>query len=496
MTISRVVLCLSASFIGGIFLESIFFSQLFLLSFLILGIVFTLSGFWDKKFFILGLCLVFVVIGVWRYHLAEAEIKNSELQRYNDVGEIVLTGIIIEEPEVKEEKVKLKIKVQELNSGTEEISVSGKILVATDRYSKYNYGDNLKIYGKLRTPPVFKDFNYKGFLAKEGVVSVVYQPEIIKIGEGEGNIILANILSFKKKMRESINKYLSPPQSLILGAIILGDKGRISGDLQEKLNIAGVRHITAISGMHIAIIAVVLMQFLIGIGLWRGQAFYLTIVFLILFIVMIGLPSSAVRAGVMIGMMLLAQKIGRRTSSFRSVVFTASLLLLVNPLLLRFDVGFQLSFLAVAGIIFLTPFFQQVLRRIPETLFNLRSIISMSLAAQVFTLPILIYNFGEFSLVSPLVNVLILPLLPFLISLGLLTALVGIFVPFLGHFLSWFCWLFLTYVIKVINVFSSFSFSSIILKNIHWGWLAFSYLVLIFLVWQINERRKAEFLNY
>ena len=463
-----------------------------MLGFLFLGslLIFLSLCAGNKKLTVLGLCLVLVLVGAWRYQLAELKIINNELQNHNDQDQtITLVGIVSGEPDIRENSVKLEMEIE--GFGEE------KILVTTNRYPKYSYGDKLKIEGKLKTPQVFEDFNYKDYLAKEGIYSVIYWPRIEKMAEDQGNPVFGKILSFKERLRESIYQSLSPPQSSILGSMILGDKRRMSEGLKEKLNIAGIRHITAISGMHITILSVVLMQFLIGLGFWRGQAFYLTIILLALFILMVGLPSSAIRAGVMVGFFLLAQKIGRKSSSSRVVVFAATGILAVNPLLLRFDVGFQLSFLAVMGIIYLGPSFQNWLKKIPEKEFiNLRSIISMTLAAQIFTLPILVYNFGRISLVAPIANILILPLLPFIIGLGFLFGLVGIIFQSLGQVLSWFCWLLLAYIVKVIDLFSGFSFSSFTFEDVHWLWLAVFYLILGFIVWRLKEKQKFKFLDY
>ncbi|GAI23303.1 unnamed protein product, partial [marine sediment metagenome] len=135
--------------------------------------------------------------------------------------------------------------------------VSSRILVTVSRYPEYKYGDELKITGKLQTPPIFEDFNYKNYLIKDGIYSVVYYPKVELLNRGEYKNFIsaayAGILFFKNKLRQSIYRSLSPPQSSILGAMLLGDKNRMSQDLKEKLNIAGVRHITAVSGMHEAL---------------------------------------------------------------------------------------------------------------------------------------------------------------------------------------------------------------------------------------------------
>jgi len=271
----------------------------------------------------------------------------------------------------------------------------------------------------------------------------------------------------------------------------------MSDSFREKLNIAGVSHITSISGMHVAILSALLMEFLLGVGFWRGQSFYLTLFFLAFFIIMVGLPASALRAGIMGGLFLSAQKIGRKSTAFRSIVFAAVLILAVNPLLMRLDIGFQLSFLAVSGLIFLDPIFRKMLKKIPEKNFlNLRTMISMTLSAQFFTLPILIYNFGQISLISPLANILILPFIPLVIILGFLVGVLGIFFQTLAYFISFPCWLILTYMVKTIEWLSGFSFSAIKAENISFLWVIVFYLILIFFIRYFNEKRKTEFLNY
>ena len=192
------------------------------------------------------------------------------------------------------------------------------------------------------------------------------------------------------------------------------------------------------------------------------------------------------------GLFIFAQYLGRLNASSRAIVFAAAAMLAVNPLLLRSDVGFQLSFLAMLGIIYLMPAFQNCLKKIPVK--GLRDILSMTLAAQVFTLPILIYNFGYISLVAPVTNILIVPLLPFIFGLGFLFGLAGMFSPFLGWLFSLPCWLFLAYVIGIINRFSSLSFASLTLQ-ISWLWLLFFYAILSLITWRLVKKQRLKFLN-
>ncbi|MFH1894325.1 MAG: ComEC/Rec2 family competence protein [Patescibacteria group bacterium] len=501
MTASRVFLYFCLAFVAGVFFDSVFqISQLFMLGILIVGLI-LITVFWrypegkpaasygaSKNFAIAGFCILFLVLGIWRHQGAEMGIINNELVKFNDSGEsITIEGIVAEEPSIKEKSIKLIINNEQ-----------GRVLITTNRYPEYQYGDKLKITGKLKTPSEdIEGFNYKEYLSKDGIYSEMSWPGIEVVSKNQGNFIFSKILSLKEKLREVIYQNLSPPQSSVLGAVILGDKRQLSEDLKNKLNIAGVRHIAAISGMHITILAGILMAFFISLGFWRSQAFYFAVALLVLYIVMVGAPVSAIRAGIMGGLFLLGQKTGRISASSRAIVFVAAAMLFQNPLLLKLDVGFQLSFLAVMGIIHLLPFLQDWLRFVPNPgIFPLRSVLAMTISAQIFTLPILIYNFGYFSLVAPLVNILIVPLLSFVMISGFFFGLAGIFFPVLGWIFSWPAWLLLTYIILIVDFFSRVPFAAISAENISWGWLALFYLILGFFVWRQKERQKLKFLNY
>lgn len=434
MTPAKIFLYFCLSFVFGIAVASFLtISQVLLLGFLILA-VFLISLFWQrKKIVVIGFCLLFLALGVWRYQTALSAIVHPQEE------EVIFVGTVIAEPDVRETSTKLTLVEDEPRS------IPGKILITVNRYPEHQYGDKLKVSGKLQLPGKFEDFNYQDYLAKDGVYSVMYYPKVELLEKNQGNLVYSKILQFKDKLREPIEQNLSPPQSSILAALLLGDKSRMSADLKEELNRAGVRHITAISGMHIMILSGILMYLGLRLGLSRSKSFYFTLILLGLFIVMIGLPASAIRAGIMGSLFLLSQKVGRPQAGIRAVVLAAGGMLAFNPFLLKSDVGFQLSFLAVTGIIYLAPVLQRFVK--------LR-VLAMTLAAQVFTLPILIYNFGYFSKVAVLTNILIVPLLAYLMGLGFVFVLAGVILQPLGWALSWPVWLFLTYVNKIVEIFS------------------------------------------
>lgn len=251
-----------------------------------------------------------------------------------------------------------------------------------------------------------------------------------------------------------------------------------------------------VSRMNVAIICSVLMSLFLGLGLWRGQAFYLTLIFILLFVFLVGFQASVVRAAIMGSLVLLAQKLGRLSSNTRAIVITAAVMLLFNPTLLKWDVGFQLSFLAMLGIVLLTKPLERVFKFIPQAKFiNLRSIISATLSAQIFTLPILIYNFGRISLVAPLTNILVVPIVDLIMILGFLFGILGVISFFFGWIFIWPTALFLSYTIKVIDIFSQ-PWAAKTIDNVHWIWLIISYLIIGALVYWIKRKERLDFLEY
>lgn len=458
MTPSKILLYFCLFFIGGVLLGSITkIPQLIMLSFLILGLV-LISVLWKyKKSVIFGFCILFLVLGIWRHQNAELVIANSELRRFNDLNQkITLIGVVYDEPDIKTNTIKLTVKSEQLIANSGQFFTEGKFLVTTNRYPEYQYGDKIKIVGYLKTPSEdIEGFNYKNYLAKDEIYSVMDWPKIELIEKNQGNILYKYLFSFKNKLKESVNSVMSPPQSGILEALFFGDEENISKEWKNKFNITGTRHITAVSGMNITIISALILNFLLFLGLWRSQAFYISVILIVFYILMIGAPASAVRAGIMGAIFLIAQHFGRMSAASRAIVFASSFMLFLKPLLLRLDVGFQLSFLATMGLIYLQPIFLNFFKKIPDT-FQFRYTLAATVSAQIFTLPILIYNFGRIPITSFLTNILIVPLLPFVTILGFIFSFAGIIFQPLGWVLSWLAWLFLTYIVKIIDLFLEF----------------------------------------
>ena len=318
-------------------------------------------------------------------------------------------------------------------------------------------------------------------MAKDKIYLTIYYPSIKLINQNQANWFYQKIFNFKDKLRKVIEQILLPPQSSILKAVFLGDRFGLSNDLKDDLNVSGTRHIIAISGMHIIIWSQIILYLALAIGFWRGNAFYFVIIILALYILMIGAPASAVRAGIMASLLLFAQKIGRLRSADRSVVFAAVIMLIFNPLLIKSDVGFQLSFMATLSIIYLKPILDKKTEKLPNY-FKIKDIITMTLAAQLGTLPLLIFHFGRLSLISPLANLLIVPLLPVIMIMGMILVFTGLIWISLAKIIVWPIWFLLTYLIKVVEYSSSLPLAAIEFNSFSLIFLIGYYIILIWYV--------------
>ncbi len=235
----------------------------------------------------------------------------------------------------------------------------------------------------------------------------------------------------------------------------------------------------AISGLHMAIIVWLLQSLLLGMGIRRQTSFVYLFLFLLLYLYLIGFVPSAVRASLMVMMVLLGPILRRQTMSVFSLILAADVFVLVNPDLLVYDIGFQLSFLAVLGLLWYVRFFNKILFFIPQK-FKLREVLSVTLSAQVFTWPLIVYYFGIFSVIAPLANFLVLPLLPAILLLSLLLALVG-FIPIIASIISWPLFILFKIIVIITNYLSQIPGAYININNFSNIYLIISF-IFIFLI--------------
>ncbi|MEI8232823.1 MAG: ComEC/Rec2 family competence protein [bacterium] len=269
---------------------------------------------------------------------------------------------------------------------------------------------------------------------------------------GEVMIVLGQ---WRERWVKILQKNLPEPMASLAGGILLGIKGQMPQDFYQALVSTGTLHIVAASGYNVSIVATVLMN-LIGVLVTKGVGIGIGIVGIILYVLISGGSASVVRAGIMGSLTLIAYYFGRPAEAKRLLFVTAGVMLMINPLML-IDIGFQLSFVATAGLLYIEPLINNHKFQIPclrrQVQFSnlnihkfLKDYLYPTLAATIATMPVILWHFGRVSLISPLVNILVLPTIPLIMGMTALT-IVG------GQVVAWVTYPLLAYVVWVIELF-------------------------------------------
>jgi competence protein ComEC len=248
-----------------------------------------------------------------------------------------------------------------------------------------------------------------------------------------------------------INKLLPEPQASLLNGILWGEKRKMPKSFYNDLIRTGTLHIIALSGMNITILVSLLGKITLFLG--RRKSVIISMLGIFLFILFVGGSPSVIRAGIMGGMSLMAVYWGRKTWGLLSLWLTGVVMIIANPTWLR-EISFQLSFLATLGIILLGGSGEGTRRKgwFEEFIYEGRENLRTTLAAQVFTLPVILYNFKQLSLISPLTNVLVLWIVPPIMALGFILSCVSLVSLELATPLSWIVWVPLSYFIEIVKL--------------------------------------------
>jgi competence protein ComEC len=364
------------------------------------------------------------------------------------------------------------------------------VLLQVPQYPEYAYGDLLKISCQLKTiENKDAEFDYRMYMAKEGVLYSCENKKFSKIGENKGNFLLGLVLKTKNLFEKNVKAVIAQPEGSLAGGLLFGGSSGLSKEIQNDFSRTGMTHIVAVSGYNVTIIAEYLIMLGIFLGLWRKQAIWFAIFGVAIFVTASGLPASAVRAGVMSSVLLWAMKHGRLTSAENAIIFAGAVMLFSNPLLLRYDVGFQLSFLATLGIVLSSSFWEKSFIKKQKAL-GISEAIALSLSAQIFVLPIIAYNFHITSLISLLANVFILPIIPLSMLLVFLVSVFGFFFPLLSLLLAWLAYLPLHYELWLIHVLANFPWASVEIEKFSVWWMAIYYIVLVLMLIYLKRLQK------
>jgi competence protein ComEC len=387
-----------------------------------------------------GCFLCALAVGAWRGMQAMDHVSVL----WDDTGSgspVTLAGFVDGDFELTDRGGKYPFRVLPANE---------RIIVYGPDWIRPRYGQVLTLTGKLQQPNNTGDFDYRSSLAKSGIYSQIYFPSYgvpTDIRVPVAVRLKRPLIAIRNTVNEAIARAVPQPEAGYLSGIVLGMRSGIGPELADAFSRTGTSHILAVSGYNITIVAGALLAMLAPFG--RRRSFWMTIAGIIIFIVMVGASASVVRAGIMGILALTARHVGRQSHAGTALLLAGVVMTAQNPLMLRWDVGFQLSCLAVIGIIYLEPLIRPLLMRIMYE--PLAAMTATTLTAQVFVLPVLLYYFGVFAVYTLPVNLLVLPLVPLAMALGLATGVMGLVSHVLASLVGQAAWFIAAVQISIIR---------------------------------------------
>lgn len=435
------------------------------------------------SYLVLAVALVAIAGGIARMNVATLQ-GDPTLDRY--LGKkVAILGVVEAEPDVREAGERIAVRVDRMIVGSTTISVHAGVLVLAPPHAGARYGDTVRTTGTLRIPEAFetttgRSFDYSGFLAKDGIGYELAFAQIEPTGENRGNPIVAAAISAKQTYLQGERLALPEPAAGLAGGITVGDKRSIGTDLSKDFQRVSLIHMIVLSGYNITIVMNAVRWMLQLMPRYVQYASVGSAV--IFFVLMTGGAASAVRAGAMALIAVLARATGRVFLAARILGVVAFCMVLWNPFTLAFDPSFELSALATLGLIFFTPHFAARLHWLPEK-FALREIVASTLATQLFVLPLLLYQNGTLSLVSLPANVLALIPVPWAMFASFVAATGGMLFGSYAVPLAAPAYLLLSYIIAVAQFFAALPFAAVSIPAFGIWWLIAAYALLTAILW-------------
>ena len=450
----RIFTFLTLFFLVGTLLASFISFDFIRCGLIFLGIIFALfiTAFINlilKNRFVVLLSFSFAALTLALFYFSYFDWSHAVTLPFGQ--EVEITGKIIKNPATDYKSQKLVIQVpsgQITNKKT-------NILVTAPHFPEYHYGETLTIKGRIEEPQNFSDFDYKNYLKRQLIFGLISKPEnltYIQARRGIYDDSLGALYDFSNYFEQSTNQVLPEPQASLASGLILGVKRNIPDNLIADLQTTSLTHIIALSGYNVTILVAVLMVILSSyIG--RNKTIYIGSGLIILFVLMTGAASSVVRAAIFSLLLLFGKLIGRRADQTNLMLLAALLMVLVNPFVLVHDLGFQLSFFAFAGLIYLAEPITKWLekwrtRRWPELI---RKPLAETLGAQIAVAPLILVQFGMTSLIAPISNLLVVWMVPWAMLLSFIAGFCAMIYYPLGRLAGLLAWPTLTYIIKMVE---------------------------------------------
>jgi competence protein ComEC len=369
-----------------------------------------------RVFLLLAIALIALVLGATRGDLFLYKESQETISTF--VGKATVVGIIANDPVKSGAHVQADVAVSSVNGAP----ARGTLLAFLPPYVSVAYGQEVTLGGTLAAPASFvgdngSTFDYPNYLRVQGVSMLLTTAQLQQVAPAKLSLH-GTLFAIKHAFNASVVRTLSASKASLLEGILLGERRGLPEDLTDAFIAAGLIHIVILSGYSMSVVSEGILRAL-GFLPRRSQMLCAALC-MVFFVLMTGAAPTTVRACMMALVALAARYLHRTALALRSLSAVAAAMVLWNPPLILGDASFFTSVLATFGLIVFAPSIEHLLKHVPER-FEMRSIITSTIAVQIFALPALLYFTGNLSLLSVPANLLVLPLLPLVMIAGFLT---------------------------------------------------------------------------
>ncbi|MGB3092578.1 MAG: ComEC/Rec2 family competence protein, partial [Candidatus Zixiibacteriota bacterium] len=459
-----------------LFVAGILLANLFDLPVILLFSIFCLALFFSFLFLLLKdrvslnlfIVISLIVAGFFKYELATLDFPPNHISSLLGLdSEVTLTGRIVDEPDVRKNKTFITLEAERIWLGEEARATTGRIMLKIKEPTfKFAYADEVTFKGYLNEPAPKRNpgaFDYRRYLNRKrifGIVTLTRADQAEILDRGEGSIFLSGIvIPLRKWILDVFESTLSGDHKALLAGFLLGETREISREIYTMFRDTGTVHLLAVSGSNVWLVVGVIFGALSLLRVPRLATTLVSLVCILIFANLVHNDPPVVRAGIMVVLVLLGVLLYRDVDLINVVSFAGLIILFFSPLFL-FDVGFQLSFASVFGILLLYPRLSKLVTRfIGKSHRKLWRWVLMpaliSISVELVLFPILAYYFNMIPLVIVVANLFIVPLAGLSVVLACFSLFSATFSTFLTGVFSASNWLCLDLTLRFTEFFAS-----------------------------------------
>ncbi|MBM7556220.1 DNA internalization-related competence protein ComEC/Rec2 [Halanaerobacter jeridensis] len=414
------------------------------------------------------------------FYLQSEKLAFQEAKMRRILGqEAKLTGVITQIKKYSNSRDYIIKNISNFKTGEQyDYKIKLRVWEGKDRFFS---GAKVLFTTRLKLPPVQKNpggFSYRNYLQRQGIYAIgeTTKGQLIKLNT-TNNILIKKVNCLRNKIKTIIKKQFKVEnQELVLRLLLALKQGKESKVINSFKKL-GISHLLVISGFHIGLISYVIYNIINYVNLSLRLNFIINFLFLVLYLAIINWQLPAVRATLLIILVLGAKILKRKTYIYNLLAAIALFLLIINPWYL-FSLSFQLSFTAVVMISYLSPILKKYFVFLPE---KIREVVAATIAVQIGLFPILIYYFHQISLSSILANLLLMPLISFILLLLLLWMMINFVSLYLGKIVAVIINVPLALSREIANFLAKYFSFNFLVKRLSLGTIIIYYLIIYYL---------------